>query len=323
MMTFKEILEKAGEIPESTYIKYLQQYKPKGNTIHFFFEGQSDLSFYANYIENIYPNDYKLYFYLCDGKENVEQNYNDINWDIYSKNRTLFFIDKDFDDILNIRKITDENIFETQYYSVENYFVTSQCYIRFLKEICNIKIDQIIKDLALQFDRQLDAFHTNLKLMTAWIIYCRKNNYKINLNDIHMAKIFTITNELELKRLISKSYKSFFQYLFDATKCSQFDSKEVFEIARELMDMPNPKMYIRGKYEFWFMFNFYKTTIDHLIPFLNQEIKNKNKKSGTKLPKYKVHIELKETNICDIIASRVRIPDELNQFLTYNLKRAI
>jgi len=322
-MNFKDILENAGEIPETAYIKFLHQYKKRGKTIHLFFEGQEDQSFYISHVENIFPREYELFYYLCDGKSNVEQNYNDINWFVFSKNRILFFIDKDFDDIIETRKISDENIFETKYYSIENYFVTSECYARFLKEICGIKTAAVIKELLDQFDSQLSLFHKSIRLTIAWIIFCRKNRHNINLNDIDLSKLFEINNQLEFKRCLSKPYKSIFEYLFDTTKCSHFDSNEIFKINRRLRSISEPKNYVRGKYEFWFMFSFYKKTMDSLIPFLNEEIKKRNTLNKTKIPKYKVHIELKETNICEIMGPRVRMPIELSDFLNRNLKKAM
>ena len=50
-MAFINILELAGEAPEASYIKFLHQYKLRDKTLHFFFEGLDDQSFYVNFIE--------------------------------------------------------------------------------------------------------------------------------------------------------------------------------------------------------------------------------------------------------------------------------
>lgn len=320
-MSFKDVLLLAGEIPETSYIKYLQKYKFNEKSIHCFFEGHEDQSFYVNFIENIFPRDYKLHYYVCNGKEHVEQNYKDINWGTYSKNRTLFFIDKDYSDVLGNRKYTDENIFETKYYSIENYFVSTESYVRFLKEICSIQSEDIINKLTVQFEKELLSFYYKTTLLFGWIVYCRRNRYDLNLNNIDMSKLFSFTEELKLEKNLSQPYNSMFEYVFDVTGCQKFDNADVISTTRHLMSVQNPKMYVRGKYELWFMYAFYKKTIDSVIPKLNAEITKKNKLNNTRLRKHKVHIELKEDNLCQLMAPRVRIPVELFTFLNENLRK--
>lgn len=320
-MTFIDVLEEAGNIPEASYIKFLHQYKFTNKTLHFFFEGLDDQSFYVNFIENIFPEDYTFHYYVCNGKGNVYTNHNDINWTVYNKNRVLFFTDKDLDDILGIAYTKDENIFETQYYSIENYLVTSEVYCRFLREICYITDNDVIDDLKEIFLTQLDKFSELMTQISAWVVYCRKNRLDINLSDIDISKLFKITSTFEVKRNVSSGHKNPFEYICAATKTAYYNFKEIKDIATNLKQIRPAKKFLRGKYEIWFLYAFCKNTIDITIPELNKEIKKHNQANKIKLTKCKMTIAVKRENIIQITAPRVRLPSDVSDFLNSNLKK--
>ena len=320
-MTFIDVLEEAGNIPEASYIKFLHQYKFKDKTLHFFFEGLDDQSFYVNFIENIFPDDYTFHYYVCNGKSNVYTNYSDINWTVYNKNRVLFFTDKDLDDILGISHIEDENIFKTKYYSIENYLVTSEVYCRFLREICYITDSKVIDDLKETFITQLDRFSELMTRISAWVVYCRKNNFSVNLSDIDISKLFEITSTFKVKRNVTSGHKTPFEYICAATKTAYYNFRIIKDIATNLKKIKPAKRFLRGKYEIWFLYAFCKKTIDITIPELNKEIRKNNQANKLKLTKCKVTIAVKPENIIQITAPRVRLPRDISTFLKSNLKK--
>ena len=318
-MSFLNILNIAGEIPEVAYTKFLQQYKFNAKTIHFFFEGGDDQSYYVNFIEAIFPEEYTFYYYICNGKDNVYQNYNDINWATYNKRRALFFTDKDVDDLIGKLYVKDYNVFETEYYSIENYLVNNSVYKRFLKELCLITNESAISQLKLKFESELKRFYSLMAIISAWVIYCRKNNYKINLSDIDMSKIFHIGHDFIINKKKPPGYKTCFDYICSATKTAFFNLEEIKSIASTITSL-NPKYFIRGKYELWFMYAFCKATIEVTIPELNAEIKKYNKSNLKKLPKSKITVSITLDNLMQILGPRTKIPPKLNLFLTENFQ---
>jgi hypothetical protein len=102
----------------------LQQYKSTDNSIHIFHEGKDDPSFYSNYLERGRLKRQRVYYYLFNNKKGVYFHYEKINWLKFKKNRLLFFVDKDLDDILEIKYPHDQNIFVTKYYTIENYLIS-------------------------------------------------------------------------------------------------------------------------------------------------------------------------------------------------------
>lgn len=320
-MTFIDLLNQAGDAPEGVHIKFLHNYKPKEKTLHFFFEGGDDQSFYVNFIENIFPEDYTFHYYICNGKENVLANYEDIDWAVYNKSRILFFTDKDLDDILGVNQINDQNIFETQYYSIENYLVTAEVYVRFLREICLITDGDIISELKGRFIEELRIFSEEMTRISAWVVYCRKNNFDVNLSDIDIAKLFKITKDFNIKRAIPKGAKNRFDYICSVTKTNYYSLPELKEISKNLYRIETPKKFIRGKYELWFLYAFCKNTIEVTVPQLNKKIKDHNRKSDKKIMKCKVTIQIKPENILQVTAPRVKLSKDISDFLQLNLMK--
>lgn len=318
-MTFIDVLNSAVTLSETSYIKFLYQYKFKDKTLHFFFEGLDDQAFYLNFIESIFPEDYICFFYVANGKDNVYQNYKDINWKVYNKNRVMFFTDKDFDDFLGKVQVKDENIFETKYYSIENYLVTEDTFGRFLREICYITNDAIIDNLKDKFTKQLKVFSTYMIPLSAWMIYCRSKLFKVNFSDIDMANLFELNSNFEIKKTTKRGHEKLFEYVCSVTKTSYFDYSEIKKNYSKLKATPDYKLFLRGKYELWFFYAFCKNTVDVIIPKLNEEIKKHNKINTLKLTKCKVTISIKPENILQIAAPRVRVPKEISNFLNNNL----
>ena len=317
-MAFLDLLTAAGYIPEANHIKLLHQYKFKENTVHFFFEGLDDQTFYANYIENIFPDHFIFHYYVCDGKQNVYNQYHDLNWAKYNKNRILFFTDKDLDDILGLTYVKDENIFETMFYSIENYLVDPDVFQRFLRENCYIIDTRIVSELRAEFINQLEVFSNLIIGLSSWVVYCRKNSYNVNLNDIDISRLFQLTDDFKVKKNIPNPHNTFFEYVCATTKTAHFDLKSIKEIFVELENIKPPKKYIRGKYELWFLYAFCKKTTDITVPKINAEIKKYNSANTVKVTKCKVTIPVKPENILQILAPRVRIPPDVAHFLNSN-----
>lgn len=321
-MSFLDILDQYEQAPESNFIKFLQQYKFQGKTLHFFFEGPDDQSFYVNFIQQIFPVEYRFFYYLCHGKEQVFTNHQEIDWTKYNKSRVLFFTDKDVDDLAAKQYPKDSNIFETKYYSMENYLVNEDILERFLREICKLDQEDLIDRLKEQFNRQLEVFAHLILSISAWIVYHRKHQHKMNLGNVDLSNLFTINNDFEISKKIDPKYNSTLHYLEQITKLQSPQPiwKEITQIARKLNDLDNHKKFVRGKFEIWFLYAFCRKVIHHFIPELNKKIKIQNQQGIPKQEIYKIHIELKEQNILEITAPRLVVPEDLKQFLLDHAK---
>lgn len=320
-MAFLDTLIAAGYAPEANHIKFLHQYKFTDNTVHFFFEGLEDQSYYANYIESTFPEHFILNYYVCDGKANVYAQYSRVNWSVYSKNRVLFFTDKDVDDLVGISYTVDENIFETLYYSIENYLVESEVFKRFLRENCFITDTRVINNLATTFDLQLQNFSQKLIPISAWVIHCRKNSYRVNLSDIDISKIFEISNDFRIEKKTPAGCNHAFDYICKATNTTHFDFGDIRSIIANLKTINPHKKFIRGKYELWFLYAFCKNAVDVVVPKINAEIRKYNSVNTIKATKCKVTVQIKPENIVQLLAPKVRMPRDIQDFLSSNFQK--
>jgi predicted DNA-binding protein (MmcQ/YjbR family) len=317
------LLENLKELgPEaSVYQEFLLNNKPKNRTIHAFFEGNDDLSFYHNFIEQIILNDiaqnqYSYNQYSCGNKSCVYKLHQKVSSRTNSNSRALFFVDKDLSNFLNEVYFCDNSIYVTNYYSIENFVVTEHMLQRIWKEIFHINsldLDFLLKStdlsynlVANQFTQELKKFHYWMISIIAWIIYTRKKGQKPNLNNINLSKIFYISSDLKISRKVPETHPSTLKYLeqVSGVSISKGAWLEILAEARKLREELQPKTYIRGKYELWFLVQF----LDQLTNRLRDLIK----KSGKP---FNVRTKVSQENAIEILGPRVLCPESLKNFL--------
>jgi hypothetical protein len=309
-MDFLAKIKNAAKTSNEPYINLLQQYKKSDKSIHLFHEGKDDPSFYTNFIKNILGEEYKLYFYNSGNKDKVLKDYKKINWSTYKKHRVLFFTDKDYSDILGLKHITDENIFVTKYYSIENYLVTKEVVERILVELISIREEVIIRGIIKDFDKQYSRFCDLIRIISAWTLFHKRSGREPVLQNIKLKDIFKFVSKNGILR--SKSPKfGLFNYLDTKTKVVT-PSKSMKKIIREYkqLKLVPSKSHIRGKYEVWFL----SAYIEYLLKELNSQ-----KKPGEE--KFKMSFSLAPSNVIVTLGTRLTVPKDICSFLNHNFSR--
>lgn len=304
-MNLLDYLRSAAKSETTVYTTFLQQYSKNNSAIHIFHEGKDDPSFYGNFLHSKVKKSQKIFYYQSKNKDKVYENYKKINWSSYSRKRVLFFVDKDFQDILNISYPIDSNIFVTSYYSIENYLVDKYVFSRSLRELIGLENEKFNSTISKQFIFGLMTFYNASLLLTAYILYHKKLGNPINLQNITISDIFRIDNDYIVKR------KSKILSLLDRkTGVSTINaSKAIRELVNELKRINNPKKYTRGKFELSYMISCLNMTPDIL---------NVGKAQGEK--KYKCCVSISNGNAIQILAPRIKQPKEMKEFLDRNLK---
>lgn len=303
---FNKLIQQANE-PEIDLNIFIMQYSNQRNEVFLFFEGNDDESFYINFIDNLLPKGFSRKIYHCKGKEKVYDNFSQLDWTYYNKNRILFFVDKDFSDILSKIYPIDSNIYVTDYYSIENYLVSEYMIERMFKEFCHEK-ESRVDIFKLHFIKQLEEFYKLMLMVISWIIYLRESNSKANINNIKLSNIFHFVQEqdsLQIKKKISDD--EIFKYLDTSTGFNTPPNahNSISNIHDKLKTIPEPKTYIRGKYELWFLVEYYLRLIN-CINSSNIGFKLNNK------------ININHDNAIKILGSKILIPNSLENFLKYN-----
>jgi hypothetical protein len=315
-MSLLDILDEKILTPSAACIKILSQYKTNDNTIFCLVEGVEDNSFYRHFFE-IYKENIPVKYIVCNGKQNVIDNYNDLDWQFYDKKRILFFIDKDFDDYIERETLNDENVFITDYYSIENYLVDEKILEKFITDNCLITSESVIQLAVENFKKQHKIFVKQLKMISAWMMYCRKNNFEVCFNDIKMSDLFKIDNDGKLIKKSLSTYRSKFEYLCDKTQSNHFNITEIRFFYNKIKEETKPKKYIRGKYELYFMFMYLKYISENVVNEISREVKEHNKsvRGKDKIVRPKSTIQIKEENVFQVLYNKSKVPIKLKSFL--------
>ena len=230
-----------------------------------FFEGE-DSKYYGSRIEQITKRSSEnIVSYNCGGKTGVLKVKELIKRKKqYDYVKTAFFIDKDYFPQGDLEK----NIYQTNGYSVENYYTTTTAFTRVLNYAfgINCNCEDYMKCMR-DYERNMDIFHKKVIIFNAWIKAQRfkeikKGKRELELSDFKISKFFqTISiDNVCVKQEINKKYiEECFPQL------SIIDNSEIEKYVQEF-EKTDLQQTFRGKYEL----EFFRKIID--------DLKTKNKK---------------------------------------------
>ncbi|WP_158637296.1 DUF4435 domain-containing protein [Lacibacter cauensis] len=291
-----ETLKQKAQTSNFAYLKLLQKYRFNNDEMHYIFEGYEDQSFYFNYLQGLSSN-YVTHISL--GKKQSIEIYDKIDWAKYDKKRIIIFIDRDYSRILGEAVPTDNNIYETTYYSIENYISNSEVLKRLIREILHFHEEVEINKIVVKYESELELFIKNIKPILAWILTIRSHRLKANLNMIDLAKLFQISEDLSF----SKNSIDKIAYLEKVTHVKTPEVhlsgfKHWYSITGT---MPSYKIYLRGKFEAWFFITFFNRINNYLLKTYNHNSK--------------VKTNINHSNALEIIGPRTSIPKRFENFL--------
>ncbi|QQD13145.1 DUF4435 domain-containing protein [Sphingobacterium sp. UDSM-2020] len=246
MVSRIDTLRAERESSSSVYLQILRMSKDYPDSLLCCFEGE-DFKYYGIRIENLALREYdKIRPVKCKGKENVLKVYNLIaKISKLNKANILYFVDRDFDKPL----IGYTNLYETPYYSIENFYITS-CTIEKIIEN-EFKVDaelDIFKYILEIFTRRFQDFHTGISYLNAWI-YCQRQDksIKLNLSDFKLTSVFESITLEELNFI--KYDRLYLEKIFPKSK--SVPDVEIEQAKVILESKPYEKF--RGKFEVDFL----------------------------------------------------------------------
>jgi hypothetical protein len=303
-MSFLDTLK--DSLTDSTVLKheFLLCYNPSEKIVHAFFEGKTDESFYGTFLRTELPELWRLKTYICNNKDGIYYHYSQLE-NLHSDIQPLlFFVDKDIEDIIPFPRIQDPKIHVTEFYSVENYVVTSDCIERVWAEIFRQGSGSgVAIELTSTFEQALSAVHDIFLDMMAWILFHRREGNRPNLDCIITKDLFTINEELMLNRNFTAI--ELYEYLDLKTKLNT-DKNEYSTIStlRDELMVFEAKAVIRGHNEMDFFIEFYSK----LKSVVAKESNNKIRPQP----------DITNSNVLDVLGPRTAIPNSLKHFLEYH-----
>ena len=194
-MTFVDQLRLARARSAPALHQFLLEYKPDGRTIHAFFEGYDDESFYMGFLNSMAPAGYTVRPHRCGRKSEVYSAYRSVDPRVSRKGRALFFVDKNLSDFLGESWPTASNIFVTEHYSTENYLVDTGLLRRALRELYQMTDSERAMHMILRaFERLLRRFQREMVPIMGWILSARRLGHNLSLDNLQMASCSTFVS---------------------------------------------------------------------------------------------------------------------------------
>lgn len=285
--------------PQKIFFDYLLNVEKSEPTLHIFMEGKTDFSFYGTLIQRTFNHQIKVEPEVCGNKKSVIEARKKILARPIPNQYSAFFVDKDVDDIIG-NEFDLEGIHETEYYSMESYLICSKLFRSTIMELFRLQGSQA------QFDTLHDKF-VNLNSafcrwaedLMAWIIFARAINADPCLSNIKMKDLINITDELEFEELLNK--EELYCYLHETAKCHFTPLQNGIEKTKDTIKDKDPRQYIRGKYHIWIM----TKAINKAKACLEQANDQK----------IKLHVNVTDENILDILAPRIKMIQSIENYL--------
>jgi len=302
-----EYLKSQRTEDSAVYLQFILVYKRKGKDLYLFFEGRDDLDYFMPKVRRYSKRGTNLYPIECHGKSGVINAYNIVKTKVNNIRRTLFFVDKDFDDFLKIELPRCKSIYSTKFYSIENYIVNNEMVSIIWAEHYFMEIqDKRLRDIQSMFDIGYREFQRHIKRLMAWAVCQRLRGRNFKFSDIKIDDIYTIASGAKF----ICHCRNKVCYLQTATGLSPVTLGEMRK-CYELFQTSNPKGYIRGKYELWFLVKFFS--------YINAAINRNTDGLGGK--KTKAKMQLNTNSAITLLGDKLPCDIDLEKFLIYNISR--
>ena len=192
-MDFLQQLNESIKLPNVVYHKFLTSYRKNSSDIYVFCEGNVDLNYYCELIERKYPTR-GIQKFVSECKNNVLLISGYIDWKIYSKERVLFFVDRDLSYWAGEPQDLDKNIYITDHYSFENDAVNLHMFLKLLEDIYGFSSytpneKEKIEDL---FEKYWKEFVNGSYCIMGCILYAYMTRKEHVANNIRIRKCFSL-----------------------------------------------------------------------------------------------------------------------------------
>lgn len=299
MITPNVLSEKIEEI-----IVPFHKYNEKKNrhSLFCFVEGNNDSDYYLDKIRIIYGEDFELI--ICNNKKNVICIYSLLFDTDKTRYKLAFFIDRDFDEPIN-----NSDIYETESYSIENYYCTEDSFVRLIKYEFKIEEnDECFNALITFYREQFELFHKTVDLFNAFYSLIQKREKELKTSfDINLeCKFPSIFATVEVDNCVKHYTVQSILKKYNINECI-IDEDEI-EKERQRLWKLNPFMSFRGKYEI----EFYQKLLTYLINNANQ------KKGGedNRIIKKKITANLNGKRFMSNLSQYAFIPQRLKDYLS-------
>ena len=266
-MITKESLIAERESVNEAVLKIKQKYSKSHTEKNIFIivEGKNDITFYGMKAENYKQQDSRIQVIPAGNRKKVVDAYRKLDWHTFSKSRILFIIDRDLSDYTKEDTPTDDNIYVTDNYAIENDVCTPVTYIRVLKYLAQLNdIDDADETELLTFyNRSEEQFFNIIVPIMALILYWKLNGIDANYANVNFNNIFHFENNNLTLHPTFNNYEDVIKFVCDKSRVTYEPSIDLNYYESILRNGYQPIHFIRGKYLSCFFSSIINYTVEN------------------------------------------------------------
>ncbi len=304
-MKFLEQLARARFRPTSVMLQYTLLAQRVDDAIVLFVEGTDDQTFYLSMLRRWGLEFEKVFCLICGGKHNVLEVRKKISQQDLYQTTTMFFVDKDLDDLIPRADASRGNVFITEWYSIENYLTTGEVFHAVWREFFRLALEDPRKEIAeRQFCAEHAKFVRSMRIIMAWTLKRKRQGDLVKFEDLDLDKCFRLDEDMRFG-LRRGAYRRVRRVCGGTTDGREW--RDVRLVVNELKTL-HPKRYVRGKFELWFFVKF--------LARLDQELRKTT--WGSVRPRNSFTIS--GTTAMEVLIPRCSVVSQLVEFFRRNLR---
>ncbi|WP_145975079.1 DUF4435 domain-containing protein [Cereibacter sphaeroides] len=272
------------------------------NEVHVFMEGEEDIAFYLPEIRR-FAGDRRIFSYVCGGKWNVVGARDSIEhfYDVC----TLFFVDRDYDDLLSRQAPSSPSLYITEGYSIENWAASEKAIEVLLEDVLAVPPREAAQIKSRAIEIQSPAA-SRMYFLAAWILAAKEAGCNPNLNNTNSIGPLLSLSAAGLMLFDRKSFSAFKRKVDSGRGLPPIGLQVKWYRAIRGLDFDK---ICRGKYHAWI---FCKAV--HLAIEEENDRRSRNKKKKIRKPG-----ALQGAHVVELMAGRIPCASSLTQFLERNL----
>ena len=309
-MSMMEVHAEALEVANAAYHEFLMYYRNDARLVYGFVEGREDPTFYRGIIDLVLDEEWSVKLIAGGNRSRVIELARQMDWDRFSQRRVCFFIDRDLSDYLGEQLPSDQNIYVTDGYSIENSIVCHYTLERVLEEIFGFNgISPAESDrIREKFQASIETFTEAMIPVMAQVLLWMRGEAAPCLDNLRLKEWFSFRDG---KVTLRRDYRSNRRRMISAANwcsCQALKNEDVVHAAGELLRSRSGAEVIRGKYMLWFFLETLRSCHEGAGQ-LCAKFKHRR-------PKEKVAIGM--GNAMALFGNRVRVPASLRKFIQKN-----
>lgn len=302
-MVTKDSLIRDREQANVALLKIKQTYNKENDNMFLIVEGKDDIAYFKAVCLR-YSHLGQADILPANNRKNVIATFTALDWNVFSKDRVLFFVDRDLTDITNEFTPISSNIYTSDAYSIENSLFDEQLLYVTLQVLYGVydlssKEKELIHVLYENAIADFELFYTPIM---SWILCWRIENKKCNLNNINDGEFYTVNVG---KFVVKNDYREIDTIITRIhTECGvPYEVRDVSSYQNLIDQHGGIKKYIRGKYLKTFFVKFLLSLINSFPTLFPARLHPK------------ASINLGPGNALPVLCGYMTVPHSLNDFL--------